>query len=325
MRELNSNRMKSIMMLELLERCRTIAGSDKTILIFGEVGTGKGRLAKYIHEISERRECRFYIINCYSMLAEEVEKTLFNGNLFSYDQAAALNLQLLEKLQGGTLFLDGFEMLPVQLQQQILAMANSQEPDSSYGARFQREHFRLIASVQGHFFMGETTVLNIDTSPESDPHIIFIPPLRNRREDIPPLIHHFIHSLHENHIESEVEDITPFALYICLQYHWPGNIRQLKNAIRLAMLLSDNTQLKAEHLPRSIRHGIPQGDHLREIHQSRSFQQAEKNLFRNLIVQTDSTKKVAEILKMNYNKFEEKVDQYHLSELSNGKSTFIKQ
>jgi two-component system, NtrC family, response regulator AtoC len=309
---LNTPEMRSDIMNEILDKCRNIAPTRKPVLIIGEYGTGKGWIARLIHEQSDRKDQSFSKINCYSIQAEEVERKLF-GYLSCTDRSVQINRGLFEKSNGGTLFVEGFEELPVRLQHQIIESVQDQAINHLGSSLRLKTDVRLITSVYG-----QTSKYNGNTFPadntiyEINPTIIFQPPLRNRREDIEPLIHCFLEYYQREGSYDHVRTISPQALYLCIHYHWPGNIRQLKNAVKLATLLSDGKTLQPQHLPESIRSSQPEGDALLNIHQSKSFQAAEKYLIEELIQKMESFEKIALTLGLEFNELEEKIRNYQL-------------
>lgn len=314
---LNSHGMKSKIMHEINEKCRVISSSRKPVLIIGEFGSGKGWIAKNIHELSDRKGQQFLKLNCNSLQQDEIERKLFGFLSFTESQSIEINRGLFEKTDGGTLFFEGFETLPVNQQQKVIESIQKRFIKHVGSSRKIMADVRLIASVNGYVNPRRDAInRNENSIYEINPHIIFLPPLRNRREDIIPLIYNFLESSYMDVPGSiEVDKISPKTLYQCIHYNWPGNIRQLKNAITLAILLSDGNLLKPEHLPESICRDMPEGKKLLEVQQSKSFQEAEKNLFKELLNKMYSPEKIASTLGIDQDSVEEKIRRYQLEKM----------
>lgn len=310
---LNSHGMKSKIMHEIIEKCRVIADTRKPVLIIGEFGSGKGWIAKTIHELGYRKNQPFSKINCNSMQSDEIKRKLFGHLSFQRNRSVEINRGLFEKCNEGTLFFEGFEALDVNLQQQIIDSIQSKSINHIGSSLSIITDVRMIASVNGYTHQINAFPNHRENSIyEINPHIIFLPPLRNRREDIAPLIYSFLDSNLFEEPGMNTNEISPEVLYLCMHYSWPGNIRQLKNVIKLGVLLSNGYPMLPEHLPKSILTRLPKGQKLFEVHQSKSFQKAEKNLIRDLLHKINSPEKIATSLGIKQQKLEEKIEKYQL-------------
>lgn len=311
----NNYGMQSQIMNEIIEKCHFIAPTRKTILIIGEYGSGKGWIAKMIHGFSDRKENPFSKINCYSMPSEEIKRKLF-GYISFTNESVNLNRGIFEKCDGGTIYLEGFDALPIELQQQILESIQNKSIKHVGSSLYIRADVRLITSMYNYSFQSHKNTKRTSNSIyEINPYIIFQPPLRNRREDIVPLIRNFLNSGHTKENGFTEKEISPETLNICIQHTWPGNIQQLKNAIKFAKLLSNGKTLQPHHLPKTISNNLPMGPSLKELQQSKSFQTAEKNLIRQMMIEYNSPQKIASCIKISIKDLEEKIEKYQLSSM----------
>jgi DNA-binding NtrC family response regulator len=308
----NTHKMQSDFMIDLQKKCRLIAPSSTPVLIVGEFGTGKGWIARYIHSISDRERYPFSRINCYSMGAEEVSRKLF-GYLSFTGHSAKINRGLFEESNRGTIFFEGFDVLPADIQQQIIESVQTKKISHLGSSLHIHTDVRLITSMYGHSYQNSRNYMRPENLIyEVNPHIIFQSPLRNRREDISPLIKSLLKTMHMKGEVTNNITIAPDALYKCIHYNWPGNIRQLKNAIRQAAILSGGDKIELRHLPESVRNGQPVDDKLLELQQSQSFQKAEKLLLEELFDTSESPEKIAELLGITTRSVAESLERYQL-------------
>lgn len=309
--------MKSPVMQEIIDKCYEYSASpSKPVLLVGEFGTGKGWVARLIHNLSDRKDFSFSRLNCYTMPSDEIARKLFGFLSFKKDRSVRINRGMFELNNGGTIFFDGFESLPVQLQQQIIDSVQKRSIHHIGSTLPIRTDVRIITSVNGYFDSKSSIYRNENFLYEINPHILFLPPLRNHREDIAPLINKILNSVYVDIPDFQNGcQITPKALYLCIHYNWPGNVRQLKNALKFAALLSEGKPIQPKHLPHTVKSGLPSGQKLLNIQRSKSFQTAEKFLLKELLESKHSLEKVALSLDLNTHALQKKIRKYQLEEI----------
>lgn len=233
---------------------KKVAQTDATVLIYGESGVGKELFAKAIHQASRRHEKPFIAINCGAIPA-----ALFESELFGYQGGAFTGAEKkgkpgkLELAHGGTLFLDEIGELPLELQVKLLRALQERQFYRVGGTEPITVNTRIVAATNrqleqmvadGRFREDLYYRLNVFS--------LEIPPLRERREDLPELVQIFIHEYSVAHDHS-VPRISPEVMQALFEYTWPGNIRQLRNVIERLSILQENGVILPEHLPSVIR------------------------------------------------------------------------
>jgi aliphatic sulfonates family ABC transporter substrate-binding protein len=219
----------------LLEEARSVAGSDAPVLLFGETGTGRELLARYIHELSLRRTGPFLAANCASFPSNELEAELFGAEKTAAPAAAA-RTGLLETAQGGTLFIDAIGDVPQPIQAKLVRALEEQQFRRLGSRRYKPLDLRLIiatnvqlgeAVAAGHF---RADLLRLIATTKLE-----VPPLRKRPGDILPLARHFL-QLYQQRIGIGSRALSAEAEELLLEHRWPGNIRELETAIHHALL-----------------------------------------------------------------------------------------
>jgi len=240
-------------MTELMNFVRKVASSEATtILIQGESGTGKDLIAKAIHYESTRQERPFVAINCSAIPETLMEAELFGHEKGAFTDAKQMKKGLFEMADGGTLFLDEIGELSPLLQAKLLRVLEDQVIRRVGGVRDMQVNVRVIAASnrdlekavrEGHFRQDLYYRLAIIA--------IFIPALRERKEDILPLVSFFIERYNQR-FRKAVRGITDETRRLLQQHDWPGNVRELKNSIERAMILEDEPLLRPVYLPFSV-------------------------------------------------------------------------
>jgi len=237
-------------MLQMVER---LAPQDTTVLLLGESGTGKELVARAIHQQSRRRDKPFVAINCAALTETLLESELFGHEKGSFTGAVALKKGKLELAEGGTVFLDEIGELAPGLQAKLLRVLQNREFDRVGGVRTLRLDVRLLAATnrdlgaevrRGGFREDLYHRLNVVN--------LSLPPLRERREDIPLLARHFLPLACERS-GRKVQGISPEAERMLAAYDWPGNVREVENAIERAVVLGLSEMVEPEDLPESLR------------------------------------------------------------------------
>ncbi len=244
---------KSPAMQELFHQIEQVAASRGTVLVSGESGTGKELVARAIHYNSPRRSGPFVVIDCASIPETLQESELFGHAKGAFTGAVGTKRGLFEEADGGTLFLDEVGELRPPTQATLLRVLQDGTFRRVGDTRTLRVDVRVIAATNKDLAEGiRTGRFREDLYYRLKVVPIHLPPLRERREDIPLLADHFLqHSMAQ--ARAEVRRITPQGLDLLLRYPWPGNVRELENTIERALLFCDGEAIGPEHLPPEIR------------------------------------------------------------------------
>jgi formate hydrogenlyase transcriptional activator len=238
---------------EVLRQVEIVAPTDATVLLQGETGTGKERMARAIHQLSARRHHAFITVNCAAMPSGLLESELFGHERGAFTGALAQKLGRFELAHQGTLFLDEIGDLPLELQPKLLRVLQEQEFERLGSACSRRVDVRLVAATNralaqlvdaGHFRADLYYRLHVFP--------ITVAPLRQRPEDIPLLGRHFVRH-YARQLRKRIDTIPAEAMEALTHYHWPGNVRELQNVIERAVILSPGPTLRLalDELPRS--------------------------------------------------------------------------
>src|SRR5579863_387758 len=240
-------------MTELLSFVRKVASSEATtILIQGESGTGKDLIAKAIHYESARQERPFVAINCSAIPETLMEAELFGHEKGAFTDAKAMKKGLFETADGGTLFLDEIGELSPLLQAKLLRVLEDQVIRRVGGVRDMQVDVRVIAASNRDLEKAvRESQFRQDLYYRLAIIAIFIPPLRERKEDIMPLVDFFIHRYNQR-FKKSIRGITDETRRLILGHSWPGNVRELKNTIERGMILEDEPLLRQVYLPFSV-------------------------------------------------------------------------
>jgi formate hydrogenlyase transcriptional activator len=229
---------------EVLDQLAIVAPTVATVLIEGETGTGKELIARAIHRNSDRRHRPFVKVNCASIPAELLESELFGHEKGSFTGAIAQRIGRFEAAHGGTLFLDEIGELPLHLQPKLLRAVQEQEFERVGGNRTIQVDVRIVAATNRDLkAMVEENRFRADLYYRLAVFPLNIPPLRERREDIPALARYFVRK-HAERMGRNIESIPTYALDALSTYDWPGNIRELQNVIERSVVLSAGSELR---------------------------------------------------------------------------------
>jgi DNA-binding NtrC family response regulator len=230
-----------------LSAIQQIAMTDFSVLIVGERGTGKAWAARKIHELSGRSNCSFIYVDCAAIDVESIRRA-FSGS--DGTEASSQNIRegLFEKANGGTIFFDQIDALPLATQGEIARLLKSKSLHPT-GSSFAPIDVRFVASLcRKPEAPAKGSILPAEIHHLISTIMINLPPLRERREDIPKFIEEFL--LQSSHqLGRAVPSISPEALNLCLSYTWPGNIQELKDAIQGAVMVCLDGPIQKEHLP----------------------------------------------------------------------------
>jgi two-component system response regulator HydG len=231
---------------------RRVAPTDSTVLIQGESGTGKELVARALHQNSARKDGPFVAINCAAITETLLESELFGHEKGAFTGAGVQKKGKVESAEGGTLFLDEVSELALGLQAKLLRVLQEREFERVGGTRPIKLDIRLIAATNNSLSdaVNAGTFRN-DLFYRFNVITVTLPPLRDRREDIPKLATHFIAKAARNS-KSRLKPISPEAQVCLTRYHWPGNVRELENALERAIVLGSSNTILPEDLPEAI-------------------------------------------------------------------------
>jgi len=236
-------------LVRLLEQVALVATTDSTVLIHGETGTGKELVARAIHGRSQRRERPLIKINCAALPRELVESELFGHEKGAFTGATQQRQGRFELADGGTIFLDEVGELPLETQPKLLRVLQEQEFERVGGAKTLRTNVRLIAATNRDLQRQVNSgAFRSDLYYRLNVFPLTLPPLRERREDIPRLIRHFV-SRAERKLGKPLGEIASALTDRAMIYDWPGNVRELENYVERSAILGKAAPLEAADLP----------------------------------------------------------------------------
>jgi DNA-binding NtrC family response regulator len=267
---------KSPKMLQVFQLISQVAPSRSTILVVGESGTGKELVAKAIHQNSPRRDKPFVVVNSGSLPHELLESNLFGHVKGAFTGAVYAKKGLFELADRGTLFFDEIGNIPMETQAKLLRVIQEREFMRLGGVETVKVDVRVVAATnvdlrraveEGRFREDLYYRLNVIA--------IQLPPLRQRKEDVPALVQHFVDKYAQENGKA-VEGVTPEALQVLMDYDWPGNVRELENVIERGVVLATSPTIGKELVPEQVRSspGLfhippvsvpPEGINLREV------------------------------------------------------------
>jgi len=256
---------------EVLNNIRIVAPSELSVLVLGENGTGKELVAEAIHQMSARKDKPLVTVNCAVLPADLIESELFGHEKGAFTGAHEKRAGKFEQAEGGTLFLDEIGELPPNLQAKFLRVLQSREIEP-IGGRSRKVNVRIIAATNrnleeevatGRFRMDLYYRLNV--------FCVKIPPLRQRKEDIPLLATHFLLQ-HCRQQQKQISGFSESVLYSMINHSWPGNIRELENFVARSVLITTGPIIQTSDLPVSTGNLLPQSIHS----QVKSIAQQEK-------------------------------------------------
>ena len=243
---------KSKVFHKVLQQIEQVASTDATVLILGESGTGKELVARAIHNISNRSKRPLVKVNCATLPANLIESELFGHEKGAFTGALERKIGRFELADGGTIFLDEIGELPVELQSKLLRVLQEGEFERLGNPRTMRVNVRVIAATNRHLPTAiEKKEFREDLYYRLNVFPIHCPPLRDRKEDIPMLVKHFLKK-HEGKMVKKILNVETSVIDALITYDWPGNIRELENLIERAMILSPGNTLQAgDWLPKT--------------------------------------------------------------------------
>ncbi len=240
-------------MQEALRLAHTVAATNTTVLLLGESGTGKEVVARAIHQWSPRAEQPFVAVNCVALTPDLLANELFGHERGAFTGATAQHKGKFELADGGTLFLDEIGELAPDLQTKLLRVLQDKEFQRVGGTKDIRVDVRILAATNQNLYQAmQRGAFREDLYYRLNVVSITLPPLRDRREDVPGLVRYFIaHYCHE--VNRPQLRITQAALALLQAYRWPGNVRELQNAIERAVVLTPGSSITETDFPADIR------------------------------------------------------------------------
>lgn len=306
---------RSKKMQEAIEISKKVSASQATILILGESGTGKELIAKAMHYNSNRRAKPFTALNCAAIPENLLESELFGYEVGAFTGATSRKIGLFEATTGGTLFLDEIGDLPQVTQAKILRVLQEKEIRRLGGRDTIKVDVRIIAATnkdieseikKGTFREDLYYRLNVVR--------IELPPLRERKEDIPELAEYFI-SKYNQEFGKRIKGIDNSALKAFLEYLWPGNIRQLESVIEKAVLMCESDMITLNDIKSELR--LPQSTGTLSIDipdEGINFEELEKELLQKAMLKANNVAaKAAKLLGMSYKTFWYRLEKFKLN------------
>jgi len=240
-------------MKALRQQLALMAGSNGRVLIYGESGTGKELVAHALHALSPRAAEPFVEVNCAAIPEDLIESELFGHSKGSFAGAAEAKIGKFQKADGGTLFLDEVGDMSLRTQSKVLRVLEEQRFEPVGAAESMQVDVRVVAATnknleeeiaRGNF--REDLFYRLNVIP------FFVPPLRDRREDVAELAEHFLREFTTAY-GRKPKELTPEAFAVLAEYHWPGNVRELKNLIERIVILNPQIRVDARHIPLNAR------------------------------------------------------------------------
>jgi formate hydrogenlyase transcriptional activator len=230
----------------ILKQVETVAPTDSTVMIYGETGTGKELIARAIHDLSQRRQGTFVKLNCAAIPTGLLESEMFGHEKGAFTGAIAQRIGRFELAHRGSMFLDEVGDIPLELQTKLLRVLQEREFERLGSSRTIRTDARLIAATNRDLAaMVEERQFRADLYYRLNVFPITIPPLRDRREDIPLLVRYFVQQ-YARRMSKRIATIPSDSMQALARYHWPGNIRELQNFIERAVILSPGPALHVQ-------------------------------------------------------------------------------
>ena len=307
---------KSPQMQAIFKTITKIAEYKTTALITGESGVGKELVARALHSKSSRRGGPFVAVNCGAIPEPLLESELFGYRRGAFTDAVADRAGLFEQANGGTLLLDEVGELPLSLQVKLLRVLQEEtirrlgdNKDLKIDVRILAATHRDLAAETKAGRFREDLYYRINVLP------IHVPPLRERREDIPILLDHFL-ARNNARFNTQIRGIDPEARRLLLEYAWPGNVREMENTIERAMVLTERDTLCADDLPERVRESRdPVLMHLKsgEMSIKKTARIIEEILIRRALTKTKGNRtRAAEVLEISHRALLYKIKDYHI-------------
>jgi transcriptional regulator with PAS, ATPase and Fis domain len=304
---------ESLAMRRLLSLIKKVSPTDSTVLILGESGTGKELVATSIHENSEREDKAFIKLNCAAIPAELLESELFGHEKGAFTGATDHKPGKFDMANEGTIFLDEIGDMPHNLQSKILRVLQEQEFYRVGGNATIKVNARIIASTNKNLEeMVREGAFREDLFYRLNVFTLHLPPLRDRKEDIPLLVDHLLQGAPKK------VTISPMALQMLVAFSWPGNVRELKNTIESATVIAENGIIKPTHLPAKItglfdQNQITAGKNTAKISLDERLKEIEKSIIIEALKKTGGVQvRATELLGINQRSLWHRIKKYDI-------------
>lgn len=307
---------KSRKMLQIIDIVKKVTPTSATVLIYGESGTGKELIAKAIHYNSPRKNKPFIAINCAAIPETLIESELFGYEPGSFTGANTRKIGLIEAAQGGTLFLDEIAELPLTLQSKLLRVLQDKEVRRIGGKDTIKTDVRIIAATNKNLSEEvEKNRFRIDLYYRLKVVTLEIPPLRERKEDIPELVRFFMEK-YSKEFGKRIPEIDEKALQALINYHWPGNIRQLETVIERAIIICERDKITLKDIQDELK--IPYSRNILDIEipdEGINYEEFEKELLKKALIKSNFViAKAAKLMGMTYDTFWYRLKKFGLHE-----------
>jgi two-component system response regulator AtoC len=308
---------KSESMQNIFDTIQKISDYKTTVLITGESGTGKELIARAIHYNGYRKRSPMVAINCGGLPENLLESELFGHVKGAFTDARKDNKGLFREASGGTLFLDEIAALPLSLQVKLLRVLEDEMVRPVGSTKSIKVDVRIIAATAQDLAEAvKQAGFRDDLFYRINVLSIHLPPLRERREDIPLLVNHFIEKFNKR-LQKAIEEIRPDALQCLVDYSWPGNVRELENVIERTMVLTERFEICRDELPDEIRSGpATGGDTLAvdSISLKANTMVLEKSLIQRALRETNNNRtRAAKLLEISHPTLLSKMKAYRIS------------
>jgi DNA-binding NtrC family response regulator len=315
-------------MQKIFKLIATVAPAGSTVLVTGESGTGKELVARAVHYNSARREQPFLVVDCGTIPENLMESELFGHSRGSFTGAVTTERGLLESASGGTLFLDEVSNLPLSMQAKLLRVLQEKELRAIGGRKVVKVDIRFIAATNRDLSeMVREGTFREDFFYRLNVFPINVPPLRNRKEDIPALAYHFLHK-YSKELGRNVHHIAAEAMRQLIMHDWPGNIRELENVVHRAVIVCEGNALKPEHIMTPLEESFDTPKTLEELKKIRkdlrhkSVEDIEKNFLTSALQRNNwNITKAAQEVGMQRSNFHGLLKKYHISRSKSDQDT----
>ncbi len=308
---------QSRLLMEAQEKVRKVASGTTTVLLLGESGTGKELFARMIHDLSPRKNGPFVAINCAAIPRELLESELFGHERGSFTGATGRKMGKFELADEGTVFMDEIGDMDHGLQAKLLRVLEGDRFMRVGGTALVKADVRVVAATNKDLqaqvakqAFREDLYYRLNVFP------IVIPPLRDRRDDIPLLVEHFL-GVYAQELRKEVKALSPESMDLMMKHQWTGNVRELQNCIERAVILCDGPTVKPEHL--GLRSMVRTGEEEPQVsgglHEAgnAAARKVEARMIERVLRETGGNKsKAAEILQVSYKTLLTKIKDYGL-------------
>jgi two-component system response regulator AtoC len=307
-------------MEEIFKRVRKIAEYKTTVLIQGESGTGKELVARAIHDSSPRARATFIAVNCGAIPANLLESELFGYRKGAFTDASRDRKGLFEEASGGTLFLDEIGELPVSLQVKLLRVLQEGEIHRLGDSQDTKVDVRVVAATARDLGVEvKRGTFREDLYYRINVFALHLPALRERREDIPLLVEHFLARLNAR-MGLSISGVTAGVMHILMSYDWPGNVRELENTIERAVVLADGAEIDIDSLPERLRVPTPGLAEVQavvddaDLSIKRASRRSEEALIRRALVRTKGNRtRAAALLEISHRALLYKIREYGIA------------